>query len=187
MSDPSSKRYGVPGRPADGERTSSPTQALDALLSGAAADPIRRALWLDELDRLLQPLLPPGLAPHARLANVDGRKLVFLVDSPVWNARLRMASQGLVDAARSVGLDVADVVVRTTSRPLRAAIKASTPARQAGTPGTAGEHLRQIRASLHASPKGGTGQDGTDPATGGGEPDDPLRTGHPTGPKRAGS
>jgi len=89
-------------------------------LSGTSADPIRRALWLDALDQRLRPCLPPSLAAHARLANVTGAqattgagmagvklaglKLVFLVDSPVWHARLRLATPELLDAARSIGL-----------------------------------------------------------------------------------
>ncbi len=164
MSDLPSNRFGSSGRPADVERTSStPTQALDALLAGSAADPIRRALWLDELDRRLQALLPPGVSAHARLANVDGKRLVYLVDSPVWNTRLRMASAGLVDAARSVGLDVTDVAIRTTSRPLRPTHKADAPVRRPGVPDATGERLRAIRASLDASPDGDAGQDGADP------------------------
>src|SRR3546814_8275957 len=58
--------------------------------------------------------LPPPLAAHARLANVDGDMLVYLVDSPVCHARLRLASNELIDAARSLGLDVTRFVVRTT-------------------------------------------------------------------------
>jgi hypothetical protein len=98
-------------------RSSSPVPraALDALLGDAAGgNPIRRAMWLDELDRRLSPLLPPSLAAHARLANIDGDRLVYLVDSPVWHARLRLASNELIDDARSLGLDVTRFVVRTT-------------------------------------------------------------------------
>ena len=94
-----------------------PRAALDALLGDAASgDPIRRAMWLDELDHRLSPLLPPSLAAHARLANVDGDRLVYLVDSPVWHARLRLASNELLDAARSLGLDVTRFVVRTAKQ-----------------------------------------------------------------------
>src|SRR5690606_14908038 len=100
-------------------RSGTPTAALDAALGGASADPIRRAIWLDALDRRLVPLLPASLAPHARLANVDRNRLVFLVDSPVWHARLRLSADMLLDAARSIGLDVSDIVIRTSSAPLR--------------------------------------------------------------------
>ena len=93
--------------------------ALQALLAEAAGDTLRRAQWLDTVDQLLRPHLPPGLAAHARLANVSGDKLVYVVDAPVWHAKLRLASQVLVDAARSVGLDVAGLSVKTTLQPLR--------------------------------------------------------------------
>lgn len=125
-----------------------PRRALDALLGGAAGgDPIRRALWLDELDRRLRPLLSPALAAHARLANVDGDRLVFLVDSPVWHARLRLAANDLLDAARSLGLDVSRFVVRTTKQmpapPLR-----SGPAALPGSDPTP-QGLRDALALLH--------------------------------------
>lgn len=97
-----------------------PRAALEALLAGDAADPIRRALWLDALDLRLRPHLPPSLAAHAQLANVKGSTLVFLVDSPVWRARLRLASPQLIDAARSVGIDACEVVIKTTTHPLHA-------------------------------------------------------------------
>ena len=98
---------------------SGPPGALQALLAEAAGDTLRRAQWLDSVDQLLRPHLPPGLAAHARLANVRGDKLVFIVDAPVWHAKLRLATRELVDAARSVGLDVAGLSVKTTLQPLR--------------------------------------------------------------------
>ena len=94
-------------------RPGAPQDALEALLLGAAGDPVRRALWLDALDQRLRVCLPPSLAAHARLANVDRDRLVFLVDAPVWHAKLRMAGPQLLDAARSLGLQVATLVVRT--------------------------------------------------------------------------
>jgi hypothetical protein len=101
-----------------------PRGALDALLSGASADPVRRALWLDALDQRLRPLLPPSLAAHVRLANVNGAQLVLLVDSPVWRARVRLAAPQLLEAAARAGLVVTDVVVKTTTRPLQAQVAA---------------------------------------------------------------
>lgn len=92
--------------------------ALQALFAGKGADPLRRALWLDALEQRLRPHLPPALAAHARFANLDGAKLVYLVDSPVWRARLRLASPGLLDAARSLGLECDQVVIKSTTQPL---------------------------------------------------------------------
>lgn len=96
---------------------SAPRPALEALLAGASGDPLRRALMLDALDLRLRPCLSPPLAAHARLANISGHKLVFLVDSPVWHAKLRLAEPELLHAARSLGLDVSALVVRTASAP----------------------------------------------------------------------
>ena len=98
-----------------------PREALDALFAAGHADPLRRALWLDALEQRLRPHLPPGLSAHARFANVDGGKLVFLVDSPVWKARLRLATAELLDAARSVGLPCSEVVVKVATTPLEPA------------------------------------------------------------------
>lgn len=123
-----------------------PRSALDALLGSEAGDPIRRAMRLDALDHLLRPHLPPSLAAHARLANLDAGRLVFLVDSPVWHARLRLAAPDLLQAARSIGLEASQVVIKTTTRPLYA----SAPAVPAVVPmsAAASEGLRAALACL---------------------------------------
>lgn len=133
--------------------------ALDALLSGTAGDPVRHALGLDALDQRLRPLLPPTLAPHVRLANIADGRLVFLVDSPIWHARLRLATGELLDAARSLGLEVRDVAIKTTSQPLRppAQPAAGTPAsRPDAARSTATEEaFRAALAALSEPPAGG--------------------------------
>ncbi|HXH00816.1 MAG TPA: DUF721 domain-containing protein [Xanthomonadaceae bacterium] len=91
-----------------------PRNALDAALSGTSGDPVRRALWLDAMDLQLRAALPSTLAAHARLANIDGEKLVLLVNSPVWRARMRLAAPDLLRAARSIGLEVRQLVVKTS-------------------------------------------------------------------------
>lgn len=98
-------------------RPSAPQAALEALLAEPAGDPIRRALWLDGLDRQLRPLLSPALAPHVRLANIERGRLVFVVDAPVWRARLRLAAPEILDAAQSLGLEATELVVKTTLSP----------------------------------------------------------------------
>lgn len=72
-------------------------------------------MWLDELDQRFRPLLPPSLAAHARLANYERGRLVFVVDAPVWRAKMRLAAPELLDAARSIGLDAAELIVKTTT------------------------------------------------------------------------
>lgn len=103
-------------------RPSSPQAALEALLAEPAGNPIRRALWLDELDRQFHPYLPASLAAHARLANFEKGRLVFVVDAPVWRARLRLAAPELLDVARSIGLDAVELVVKTTLAPIPAPV-----------------------------------------------------------------
>ena len=125
--------------------------ALDALLSGTAADPVRRALGLDALDRQLRPLLPPALAPHVRLANVVDGRLVMLVDSPVWHARLRLAAPELLDAARSVGLDVREIAIKATREPLQLPAPASRAASAATSRGPRSAAAEEaFRAALAA-------------------------------------
>ena len=145
MSDPKSKPPAATG----------PRAAFDALLAGEAGDPVRRALWLDALDHLLRPHLPPPLSAHARLANVDGTRLVFLVDSPVWHARLRLAAPALLEAARSIGLQTEEIVVRTTTRPE----PASARPRSTVVPmsAAASEGLRAALASLREPDDGDDG------------------------------
>ncbi len=99
-------------------RPSVPRDALDALLAEPAGDPLRRALWLDALDRRLRLCLPSSLAAHLRLANFTHGKLVFVVDSPIWRTKVRLAAPELLVAARSIGLDAAEVVVKATTTPL---------------------------------------------------------------------
>ncbi|MBT2768239.1 DUF721 domain-containing protein [Stenotrophomonas sp. ISL-67] len=94
---------------------STPKPALDAVMSDKTGNPLRRALWLDALDRQLRPHLPPTLATRCRLANVNGEHLVFLVESPVWHAKVRLAEAQLIDAARSIGLKVTKVTVKTAA------------------------------------------------------------------------
>jgi hypothetical protein len=98
-------------------RTGTAQPALQAALTDAATDPVRRAMWLDALEQQLRPCLPPALAPHCRLANVAGKRLVFIVDSPVWNARLRLAAPELINVAQSIGLAVTEVTAKTSLAP----------------------------------------------------------------------
>lgn len=136
-----------PAKPAAGaHRPRAPQAALDALLAGDQGDPLRRAMWLDGLDRQLRPFLPPPLAAHARLANVDRGRLVFVVDSPVWHARMRLATAGVLDAARSIGLDVAAVAIKTTTQPAVPRTRPQPAAKPMSA--TARNGLRDALASL---------------------------------------
>ncbi|MEN1941709.1 DciA family protein [Luteimonas sp. MJ246] len=134
-----------------GNANSVPPKGPRAVFDALAADvsgrsPIQRAMWLDALDRTLRPHLPPSLSAHARLANVDGARLVYLVDSPLWNASLRLAAPALLDAARSHGLKVRELRVKTTTQPLfpPARVEAAVRPLSASAP----EGLRAALASL---------------------------------------
>jgi hypothetical protein len=135
-----------------------PRNALDALLAVDASpgNPIRRAMQLDALDHLLRPHLPPSIAAHARLANINGARLVFVVDSPVWHARLRLAAPALLEIARSFGLDVAELVVKTTTRPLHPPARAIP--RPVSMSAAASKGLQAALASLR-EPADGNGED----------------------------
>lgn len=133
-----------------------PRAALEALLAGSSGGTLRRALWLDAVDQLLRPHLPPELAAHARLANIRGDKLVFVVDAPVWHAKLRLATPGLIDMARSIGLEVNAVGVKTTTTPLRPAPPATV--RRPPVSATAQSGLATALALLRTEPvEGGDG------------------------------
>jgi len=135
-SGPKSARASKPG----------PQAPLEALLSDSAFDPLRRALWLDALDQRLRPSLPPSLAAHARLANLDGGRLVYVVDAAVWRAKLRLVAPELLDAARSLGLGVTELVVKTTIQPIHPVAAADTKVKPMSA--AAKEALQAALASL---------------------------------------
>jgi len=116
----------MPDLKSNARRATVPRPAAEAALAGETGAPLRRALWLDALDQQLRPHLPSGSASHCRLANVSGGQLVFVTDSPVWRARLRLAEAELLDAARSVGLNPTAVIIKTTTVPLHPPVSRTT-------------------------------------------------------------
>lgn len=134
--------------------------ALQAALTDAATDPVRRAMWLDALEQQLRPCLPPALAPHCRLANVAGKRLVFIVDSPVWRARLRLSAPELINVAQSIGLAVTEVTAKTSLTPLHpvdAAQAVAKPVSEASRRGlkTALDLLSEPSSADSSAPEGG--------------------------------
>ncbi|WP_062357729.1 DUF721 domain-containing protein [Pseudoxanthomonas mexicana] len=139
-------------------RTGTAQPALQAAMTDAATDPVRRALWLDALEQQLRPCLPPALAPHCRLANVAGKRLVFIVDSPVWNARLRLAAPELINVAQSIGLAVTEVTTKTSlAPPLKPAQNPVLPVSEASRKGlqAALDLLSVPDSAGTTTPKGG--------------------------------
>lgn len=121
---------------------------------------MRRALWLEALDQRLRPCLPEALAAHAQLANVDRDRLVYIVDAPVWHARMRIAGPQLLDAARSLGLPVRNLVVRTRPHPVQPAVQPQGHARLRAKPMSAASR-RALEAALASldSEQGGSDHD----------------------------
>jgi hypothetical protein len=129
---------------------------LQAALSGVASEAVRRGLWLDALEQQLRPCLPPPLADHCRLANVSNGRLVFLVDSPVWRAKLRLAAPELINLAQSIGLAVTEATAKINpapplqrQAPVRNTLPLSATSREAlqaalaslGNPGSSGSAI----------------------------------------------
>ena len=86
--------------------------ALSAALSSDPGHLIERAMQLHALDRQLRQSLPEPLASHVKLGNLRDDRLVFLVDAPVWNARLRLYADILLDAARAAGIRASSITVK---------------------------------------------------------------------------
>lgn len=128
--------------------------AVPALQALARTDTLQRARQFDLLDRQLRAQLDSTLAAHVRLANVDGSRLVFLVDGPIWHARLRLLGPDLLQHARNAGLDVASVVVKIARAPLfveHPALHASAPFQPRMSSATA-QALQSALASLRDAP-----------------------------------
>lgn len=89
--------------------------ALGTAVSGDLGSVIKRARDLDALDRQLRQSLPPSLAPHVRLGNVRDGRLVFLVTSPVWKAKLRLYADVIRDAASAAGLQASGMTVKVAT------------------------------------------------------------------------
>jgi hypothetical protein len=89
--------------------------ALASATSGDLGGVIERARMLDQLDRKLRQSLPPSLAPHIRLGNVRDDRLVFLVTSPVWKAKLRLYADVIRDAAAAAGLQTSGMTVKVAT------------------------------------------------------------------------
>lgn len=89
--------------------------ALSAALSSDPSHLIERAMQLHAFDRQLRQSLPEPLASHVKLGNLRDGRLVFLVDAPVWNARLRLHADALLDAARAAGIPASGITVKVAT------------------------------------------------------------------------
>lgn len=89
--------------------------SLSAATSGDLGSVIERANHLAALDRQLRQSLPEPLASHVRLGNVRDGRLVFLVDSPVWKAKLRLYADVIRDAAAAAGLATSGMTLKVAT------------------------------------------------------------------------
>lgn len=97
-----------------------PTQStfrasVSVAASGDLGSVIDRANHLAALDRQLRQSLPEPLASHVRLGNVRDGRLVFLVDSPVWKAKLRLHADVIRDAAAAAGLATSGMTLKVAT------------------------------------------------------------------------
>jgi len=107
-------------------------------------DVVERAMRLSELDLILRQSLPPQIASRVKLANVRDGRLVFLVESPAFGTKLRLASAALLKAANAFGLSANEVTVKVaTMQPVPPDEAPPTPLSPA-----ARESLRAAAASV---------------------------------------
>lgn len=91
---------------------SAPRPAGQWVAEGDLAAVVARAQWLDAADQRFRRHLPPALAGHLRLANVDRGTMVVVVPSPAWKARLRMDTALLLAAADAAGIEARSVTLK---------------------------------------------------------------------------
>jgi hypothetical protein len=134
-------RYRSPMQPAS---KSTFRAALPSAVSGDLGSVIDRARMLDALDRRLRQSLPPALAAQVRLGNVRDGRLVFLVSSPTWKAKLRLHADVVRDAATAAGLSVSGMTVKV------ATMQTVPPAAASHTPlsASARDTLRATAATI---------------------------------------
>lgn len=103
----------------------------------------RRATRLDALDRALRQTLPEPLRSHVRFADLRRGRLVFVVASPAWASRLRLAQGQIIASARAIGVEAAGVQAKVGMTERHTVV--APPARTL-PPGVA-SHLRASAAS----------------------------------------
>jgi len=86
-----------------------PIVRLGQLLQSGSGDRldklVERSRNMGNLAQILRSTLPEDVAPHLLAANLrDPAELVLICSSSAWAARLRFESEGLLKAARKVGI-----------------------------------------------------------------------------------
>ncbi|AAF83614.1 hypothetical protein B398_10770 [Xylella fastidiosa 32] len=86
------------------------------------------------------------------MANVNGKKLVFLVESPAWHTKLRLSESQLLDAAKSIGLMATQVSIKTLASALpftKERVKEKNEAVNATMPKGLQEALKSLYGPMH--------------------------------------
>jgi len=89
-----------------------PQNASRWVAEGELGKLVAHAQWLDECDQRFRSHLPPALAAHLRLANVENGVAVVVVATPAWKARLRMETAALLAAATAAGLEARTLTLK---------------------------------------------------------------------------
>ena len=73
----------------------------------------QKALQLKRLNHAIKTSLPVDCHPHLEVAGIRENQLVILTDSPVWQTRLRMYSQSMLEALQQhLGIKLTQVKFR---------------------------------------------------------------------------
>ena len=112
---------------------------------GPVAALLARARALDALDRQLRQSLPEPLRSHCCLASVQTGRVVFLADSSVWAAKLRLQQNAIIAQARvASGLPIEKFAVKVAPLPPRP----PRQTRRKPLSTAAAEHLRAAAVSI---------------------------------------
>ncbi|NII09911.1 DciA family protein [Oleiagrimonas sp. C23AA] len=111
---------------------------------GPVAALSKRAHELDQLDKRLRQVLAPSIREQVRLADVRHGRIVFLVPSPAWASRIRVAQADILQAARAMGTNANLVTVKVGSPPPP---PSEPPPRMPLSKGAA-DHLRSAAPSI---------------------------------------
>lgn len=127
---------------------------------------VERAQDWDACDQRFRRHLPPALAAQLRLGDAKDGRLVVVVASPAWKARLRMETALLLEAATAAGLQARVVTIKVVppvapsparpGAPLTAAARATleTAARSMADPELRARLLRLARSGQGAPREG---------------------------------
>lgn len=128
-------------------RSSGPSHPLQSAFGASSriAGLVERARKLALIDDLLRRSLPEPLASHVTMANYRDGRLIFLADSTLWAARLRLHHDDLLQAARTtLGVDDVKIAVKVA-----APVAAPTETRDfRPLSAAAAEHLRAAARSM---------------------------------------